>query len=126
MGVLPLILLAATAIQSQPPETPAKRLKSSAVVRGFIGGESHDSYVIRAVKGKTMMVQISWRREGDNNAGFEITESSSFFSNKELITFGEESKDGTRWTGKIPKTANYYIYVVAHPTARYTLRVSIK
>ena len=72
--VLPIILLAAAAIQAQPPETPAKRLKNPAVVRGFIGGESHDSYVIRAAKGKTMTVQISWRREGDNGAGFEITE----------------------------------------------------
>ena len=73
-----------------------------------------------------MTVQISWRREGDNGAGFEITESPSFFADKELVTFGESSQDGTRWTGKIPKTANYYIYVVAHPSARYTLRVTIK
>jgi len=119
------VLLVADVIQAQPPEPPAKRLRNPAVVKGFIGGESHDSYVIRAAKGKTMTVQISWRHEGDNEASFNVSDMPGFFE-AEPITFGEESDGGKRWTGKIPKTANYYIYVVAHPSARYTLRVSIK
>ena len=104
--------------------TPKKRLRSHAVVKGFIGGESHDSYVIRAGKDRTMIVKISWRREGDNRAEFTITESASFFDS-EPVNFGKESENGRRWTGKIPRTGNYYIYVVGHPTAHYTLKVSV-
>ncbi|HYO99980.1 MAG TPA: hypothetical protein VER76_07300 [Pyrinomonadaceae bacterium] len=72
-----------------------------------------------------MTVQISWRREGDNRAEFTVSESSNFY-NAEQVTFGRESNNGRRWTGKIPDTRDYYIYVVGHPTARYTLRVTVR
>jgi len=91
----------------------------------MIGGESHNSYVIRAPKGKTMTVRLSWRREDDNEASFSVSEMPGYYGHED-VTFGERSKDEKRWSGKIPKTANYYIYVVAHPIARYTLRVTIK
>ena len=107
-----------------------QRLRSPATVRGFIGGESHDSYVIRARKGQTMTVQISWRRErdnelGDNHAEFFVGDLPNFDGNGQ-VKFGKESDEGKRWSGKIPKTGNYYIYVMAHPTAHYTLRVAVK
>ena len=124
-GMFTTGLLVANVIQAQPPEPPAKRLRNPAVVKGFIGGESHDSYVIRAAKGKTMTVQISWRREGENEASFSISDMPGFFG-VEDVAFGERSENDKRWTGKIPKTANYYIYVVAHPSARYKLRVTVK
>jgi hypothetical protein len=104
--------------------TPKKRLRSQAIVKGFIGGESHDSYVIRGSKGRTMIVQISWRRQGNNRAEFAICESHDFFDS-EPVKFGKESDNSRRWTGKIPRTANYYIYVVGHPAAHYTLKVSV-
>jgi hypothetical protein len=127
------LLLAAIAILSftanvavaQKNATPKKRLRSPATVRGFIGGESHDSYLIRARKGRTMRVQISWRRESNNRAEFSISESPDFF-NGQQVNFGRRSDNGKRWAGKIPETGDYYIYVVAHPTARYKLRVNIK
>ena len=124
-GVVTTLLLLANTSLAQPPEAPAKRLKNPAVVRGFIGGESHDSYVIRATKGRLMTVQISWRREGDNHAGFTVSQMRGFFG-AEAVSFGDTTHNEKRWTGKIPKTANYYIYVVAHPSAHYTLRVTIK
>src|SRR5262245_28336011 len=54
-----------------------KRLRNPASVKGIIGGESHNSYVIRVQKGQTLTVQISWRQEhdkdlGDNHAEFWI------------------------------------------------------
>ena len=103
--------------------TPKKRLGRQAHVKGFIGGESHDSYVIRVRKGQTLMVQISWRTEGHNRAEFTVSKSASFF-NGDPVDFGRESNDGKRWNGIAPKTGDYYIYVVAHPTAHYTLRVT--
>jgi hypothetical protein len=107
----------------------AERLRSPATVRGFIGGESHDSYVIRARKGQVMTVRISWIHEhsvmGDNFAEFWVGELPDFDGDGE-VKFGRKSNKGRRWSGKIPRTGNYYIYVVAHPTARFTLRVTVK
>ena len=39
---------------------------------------------------------------------------------------GGEAHDGKTQTRKIPATGNYYIYVTAHPTAKYTLKVTVK
>src|SRR3954453_1511467 len=95
-----------------------RRLRSPATVKGFIGGESHDSYAIHARKGQMMTVQISWRREhsnelGDNRAEFFVSESPGFDGDGQ-VKFGNESDDGKRWSGRIAKTGNYYIYVTAH------------
>ncbi len=120
-----MFLFAVNSTLAQTDTTPKKRLQSPATVKGFIGGEAHDSYVIRARKGQTMSVQISWRRDGDNRAEFTISRSANFF-NGESVKFGKESKNGKNWTGKIPKAGNYYIYIVAHPTAKYTLKVTVK
>ena len=119
------ILLAASALRAQDDTTPKKRLRSPAITRSVIGGESHDSYVIRARKGQTMTVRISWRHEGDNNAEFKVSESANFFD-AEQVGFGTLSADSKRWTGRIPNTRDYYIYAVAHPTTHYTLRVNLK
>ena len=45
---------------------------------------------------------------------------------RESVNFGVKSDGGKRWTGKIPKSGDYYVYVVAHPTAHYTLSVRVK
>ncbi len=102
-----------------------RRLRSPASVRGFIGGESHDSYVIRARKGQLLKVRLSWRREGDNRASLSVSEPQDFYS-AEPAKFGTEYDGGRRWAGRIPKTGNYYVYVVAHPSAHYTLKVSAR
>ena len=120
-----LLLLSAAIARAQDDTVPKKRLRSPATVRGTIGGESHDSYVIRARRGQRMTVRISWRRDGDNQASFSISRSPNFFS-AEPLNFGQESDEGKQWTGRIPQTGNYYIYVTAHPVADYVLRVRLK
>jgi hypothetical protein len=77
-------------------------------VKGSIGGEAHDSYVIRARRGQKMTVRISWRSEDDNRADFSISRSPNFFG-AEPVNFGEKSNDGKEWTNRIPTTGNYYI-----------------
>jgi hypothetical protein len=94
-------------------------------VRGFVGGESHDGYVVRARRGQTLKVRLSWRREGDNRASFAVSESPDYYT-AEPVKFGAESDGGRRWAGRVPRGGDYYIDVVAHPSARYTLRVSVK
>jgi hypothetical protein len=100
-------------------------LRSATTVRGFIGGESHDSYLVRARKGNVLTVRLSWRREGDNRSSFTVSESPDFYTG-EPAKFGAEYDDGQRWAGRIPRTGDYYVHVVAHPSARYTLKVSVK
>jgi len=105
-------------------------LHNPAVVKGFIGGESHDSYVIEARAGQTMTVRISWQHvhdedTGDNHAEFWVGTAADFDGDG-AVKFGQESDNGRRWTGKIPQTGKYYIYVMAHPVADYTLKVDVK
>ncbi len=130
LNVLAALMLTANVAVAQEEKTlkdttPKKRLRSQSMVKGFIGGESHDSYVIRARKGETLSVQISWRLVGENRSEFTVSESPDAFSG-EPVEFGSRSDEDKHWSGKIPKTRDYYIYVVAHPTAHYTLWVKLK
>jgi hypothetical protein len=120
-----VLILIANVAAAQPKPSPPKRLRTPATVRGFIGGESHDGYVIRARKGQTLMVRFSWRPEADNQASFSVRESFDYYS-AEPVKFGKESDNGKRWAGKVPRSGDYYIDVVAHPSARYTLRISVR
>lgn len=117
------ILVFTAHVSRAQDETPPKRLRSPATVRGLVGGESMDKYVIRARKGRTMTVRISWRKEGDNHADFSVASASA--GGGEQLT-GQESDDDKSWTGKIPRTGDYLISVTAVPSANYTLRVSVK
>ena len=99
-----------------------KRLHAPATVRGLVGGESHNAYVVRIPKGRTLTVEISWRSEDNNTASFGVGTNADF----EPVTFGKESADGKKWVGKVPRTGDYFIEVVAHPRANYVLKVRIK
>ena len=118
-----ILLFAANVSWAQSNNAPKKRLRSPATVRGFIGGESQDRYVIRARKGTTMTVLISWRKEEDNTAGFSVSPAAP--PDAEVLA-GRESDHGKRWTGKIPRTGDYVISVTAHPSAHYKLRVTVR
>ncbi len=100
------------------------RLKNPATVKGTIGGESHDSYVIRVRKNQTLTVQITWEEKGDYAAQFVVSRSDDFFAGdviRGISTYNEKN-----WYSKIKKTGDYYIYVTGHPVANYTLKVSVK
>jgi hypothetical protein len=116
---------AAIVAGAQAETSLPERLRVPATVRDFIGGESHDSYVIRARKGRTLTVRLTWRREGNNRASFSLSESPDFYS-AEPLKFGKISDDGRRWVGRIPRSGDYYISVVAHPSAYYVLKVSVR
>ncbi len=122
---LVILLLTANVAWAQEDTTPKTRLRSPATVKGFIGGESHAGYVIRARKGQTMTVQISWKRKAGNRAEFTVSESANFYSAAE-VAFGKMAINGRLWRGKVPQTGTYYVYVVAHPTANYRLSVTVE
>jgi hypothetical protein len=119
-----ILFLTAGAALAQVDSVKKKRLQSPATVKGFVGGESHDSYVIRARKNQTLKVQISWAG-GDQKAQFVISKSDDFFAG-DLLEGGSETYDGKSQTRKIPATGDYYIYVTAYPSAKYTLKVTVK
>src|SRR5262245_40251348 len=78
LATFTVLLLIVNVAWAQEDTAPKKRLRSPATVKGLIGGESHDSYVIRVRKGQVMTVQISWEREDDNHASFTVSEASNF------------------------------------------------
>jgi hypothetical protein len=121
-----LILPMSTVGQGSSPGSAqhAKRLRpipngKTVVVKGNIGGESHDSYVLDLAEGEEIVVGIASR---GNRASFVV--SSEDFG--EPVEFGTESEDGRRWVGRVPRTGSYYVAVVAHPQARYSLTVAVR
>ncbi len=119
-----LIFSAGSSALAQTDSVRKKRLRSPAAVTGFVGGEAHDSYVLRARRNQTLRVQISWPGKG-RRAQFVVSRSADFFS-AETVAGGRETSAGRTWAGKVPATGDYYIYVTAHPTAKYTLKVTVK
>jgi hypothetical protein len=119
------LLLTATAAFAQEDAAAKIKLASAVTVYGNVGGESHDGYVVHAVKGQTLTVTLGWRNINDDRAEFTVSQSDDFF-NSSPVGFGETSRNGRRWVGVAPATGDYYIYVVAHPEARYSLRATVK
>lgn len=110
---------------TQVVASPARRLRSLVPVRGFIGGESHDGYVVHACKGQVLTVRLSWRRESGNQASLTVSESPDYYTG-EPVKFGTEYNNGKRWVGRIPRSGDYYIDVVAHPSAHYMIEVTVR
>jgi hypothetical protein len=42
------------------------------------------------------------------------------------VKFGEYTKGKKVWSGVIPAARSYFIFVTAHPDAKYTLRVEVE
>jgi len=114
------LLAAPSLVQAQDQEAESLCFPGAgktAVVKGFIGGEAHDSYALHLRAGRKLRVTIV---SAGNHAQFGV--STSEFG--EGVSFGKATNGGNTWTGTIPETGFYFISVTAHPTARYTLRVT--
>lgn len=94
-----------------------ERGKYSAVLKNAVVRGTENRYIFRARKGQIMSVRIT---SVENNARFIV-----YFSGEQESL--ENSKEASRWTGKLSDD-NDYVIVVA-PTrgnATYTLTVSIR
>ena len=118
LGLALVLGVLTTSVLAQPQPKP-KRVHAPATIRGLVGGEANDTYVVHVRQGRRLTVEISWKKEDNNTAHFGMG------ANKDLepVSFGKESNGGRKWTGKVPKTGDYFIEVVAHPSAHYTLKV---
>jgi hypothetical protein len=117
-----LMLGVLTASAFAQPMPKPKRFHAPATIRGLVGGEANNTYVVHVRKGRQLTVEISWKKEDDNKASFGMGGSKDL----EPLSFGKESNGGRKWVGKVPKTGDYFIEVVAHPRAHYVLKVSVK
>ncbi|HYW71652.1 MAG TPA: hypothetical protein VE961_11495 [Pyrinomonadaceae bacterium] len=113
------ILASSVMAQAQPKPT---RVRAPVTVRGLVGGEAGDIYVVQLRKNRLVTMELSWRQEEDNTASFGVSASPSL----DPVNFGKESDGGRKWVGRIPKTGDYFVEVMAHPAAHYTLKISIK
>jgi hypothetical protein len=100
--------LAAVSAVAQFPEHP-RTLHSPAKVKGFIGGESHDTYGIKARRGQIMTVRshgfLSATKNQaavDNNAQFWVSTAPDFDGTGD-VKFGQEFDNGKTWTRQNPK-----------------------
>ena len=128
------ILLAITAVivglavtagaQDEPDPIKPTRLHSPALVRDYIGGESHAVYVIRAKKGQTMTVIIQ-PQKGETGAGFSVYRTRDVYES-EAAGFGKTSADGRRFSGKVPVTRDYFIDIIAYPPSHFKLSVKLQ
>ena len=84
-----LLGILATSVFAQPRTKP-KRVQAPATIRGLVGGESNDTYVVHVRKGRQLAVEISWKKEDDNSASFSVTDS----RDGGTISFGKESDGG--------------------------------
>jgi hypothetical protein len=105
---------------SQAQETRAKRLIGSVKVQGFVGGESHDAYVIRVEKGQILKVQVT---AAQNQASLTVAQT-AVFESAEPVRFGVSSSQ--RFVGKVLQSGDYYLYVVAYPSADYQLWLKLQ
>lgn len=117
-SVAVVLLLANFAVAQQDQEAEGICFSGkTAVVRGFIGGEAHDSYEFHVKAGRKVTITLTSQ---GNRAGFGVSKSEF----GEQVSFGKETNGGRTWTGTIPETGVYFISVTAHPQARYTLKVT--
>ncbi len=108
----------------KPPSGITQRVKfargrTTAVVKGAVVRATKDRYILGAREGQTMIVHISSR---EKNAVFTI-----LGPDATALDGTEEEADATDWTGELPLSGDYSIWV--SPTrgnATYTLEITIR
>lgn len=91
-----------------------------ASARGYIGGESHDRYSIFLKRGARTNIQL---KSPNNSAEFLLSVATKFAA-AEPVRSGAANEKERSWTGVIPQTRRYYIFVTAYPDAKYELAVT--
>jgi hypothetical protein len=93
---------------------------NQALANGYVGGEAHDQYSIMLTKGADITIQL---RSPKNAAEFLFSTSQPFLK-AEQVKFGAADESIRSWTGIIPMSQKYYIYVTAYPDSKYQLIVT--
>jgi len=95
------------------------RGRTTAVLHGAVVRGTQDRYILGARSGQTMIVHITSR---EKNAGFAI-----LGPDATALEGAEEGTDATDWTGTLPLSGDYSIWVgPTRGNATYTLEVTIR
>ena len=95
------------------------RGRTTAVLHGAVVRGTRDRYILGARVGQTMIVHISSR---EKNAVFTI-----LGPDATALEGTEEGTDATDWTGELPMSGDYSIWVgPTRGNATYTLEVTIR
>lgn len=123
LGLSVLFVLVAAPLRAGERSEHVRILHAPSIVRGMVGGEAHDSYAYVGRKGEHLIVRLDWKAEnGPDGANVaELTLSTAGFDDAKPLAFGTWSKDGRQWDGTLERSGRFYVYVVAHPSARYAL-----
>jgi hypothetical protein len=125
-----ILLLTATSLPAQrggtlgPPSGKTQRVKfargrTTAVLKGAVVRGTQDQYILGARASQTMIVHITSR---EKNAVFTI-----LGPNGTALEGTEEGVDATDWTGELPLSGDYSIWVSpSRGNATYTLEVTIR
>ena len=131
MNLLKLLLTAALiastfpspALSQDVPEPVRLRFargKHTTTVRGFVGGEATDRYVVRVRAGQKLIVHAISRLKRTQVSVISVDDDSDILAR-------QSDTDLTRWAGTAPRTGDYIIQVNVHPYAeRYTLKVTVR
>lgn len=106
----------------EPKETRLELNRNRADAKGKVGGESHDHYSIRLEQGK--QITITLRSRGDV-AEFMLSTQGPF-RDAEPLRSDRMKQSKRQWSGSVPETGTYHIYVMAHPAAKYHLKIESK
>ena len=107
-----------------PPRGKTQRVRfgrgrTTAVLKGAVVRGTHDRYILGARAGQTMIVHINAR---EKNAVFTI-----LGPDATALPGTEEGLDATDWTGELPLSGDYSIWVSpSRGNATYTLEVTIR
>lgn len=107
-----------------PPRGKTQRVRfargrTTAVLKGGIVRGTQDKYILGARGGQTMIVHITSR---EKNAVFTILGPDAV-----ALDGTEEGADATDWTGELPLSGDYAIWVGStRGNASYTLEVTIR
>ena len=113
------ISITALAQTGQKQRVRFPRGRTTAVLKGAVVRGTQDQYILGARAGQTMTVHITSR---EKNAVFAILD-----PNGTALEGAEEGSDATDWTGRLPSTGDYSIWVGGtRGNASYTLEVTIR
>lgn len=113
------ILLTAVAQTGQTQRVRFPRGRTTAVLKGAVVRGTQDGYILGARGGQTMIVHVTSR---ENNAVFAI-----LAPNGTALDGAEEGTDTKHWTGQLPFSGDYSIWVgPTRGNATYTLGVTIR
>jgi len=113
------ISITALAQTGQKQRVRFPRGRTTAVLKGAVIRGTQNQYILGARAGQTMIVHITSR---EKNAVFAILD-----PNGTALDGAEEGTDATDWTGRLPSTGDYSIWVGGtRGNASYTLEVTIR